>query len=214
MKLWCVRQPVCVAVTNASQRNGKLLQSTSTVVPGDIVATYFNTHQENIIWFWSIIAAGGIPAVLSSLAKDPRSRGAQVGNYVEILQSPTVITNTRLKPELSGFDVERVVAVETLQKAALSGATTNGAVKNGTMECCEDSDRHATKRIKLSTPKPSPLQSQIAVLLFTSGSTGHAKAVEFSHSQLIASVKMKSALHKIDSDMNFMSWTCKRKTSN
>ena len=44
------------------------------------------------------------------------------------------------------------------------------------------------------------------MLLFTSGSTGHSKAVEYTHRQLITSVRAKQQLHNLDSGTNFMSW--------
>ena len=50
-------------------------------------------------------------------------------------------------------------------------------------------------------------ENSLAVLLFTSGSTGHSKAVEFTHKQLICSVRAKQKLHSITSIVNFMSWT-------
>nr|POF22080.1 nonribosomal peptide synthetase pnga [Quercus suber] len=45
-----------------------------------------------------------------------------------------------------------------------------------------------------------------AILLFTSGSTGHSKAIEFTHRQLITSVRAKAETHKLDSSSTFMSW--------
>lgn len=106
-----------------------------------------------------------------------------------------------LASELVRPDGLRVVTIESLRNAAQVDDKING-----TTECHSASTEQATTCPEsLKFPSP-PGRNDLAVLLFTSGSTGPAKAVEFSNSQLIASVKMKSALHDIDSDMTFMSW--------
>ena len=46
----------------------------------------------------------------------------------------------------------------------------------------------------------------LAVILFTSGSTGHSKGVEFTHGQLIESVLAKQEYHPINSNTPFMAW--------
>ncbi len=174
------------------------------MVSREPVATYFDTHQENIIWFWSVVAAGGIPAILSPLANDLGARAAQLENVIQLLERPIVITSMGLAPDLTGPDGLRVVTIESLRNAAQLNGKVDGTAKRHLA-----SSEQATKRTKLLTPQKTPGRNDLAVLLFTSGSTGPAKAVEFSNSQLIASVRMKSALHGIDSNMNFMSWVGK-----
>lgn len=107
-------------------------------------------------------------------------------------------------PDLTGSEGLRVTTIETLQEAARFRNRSNRTAKRRL-----PSDQPSTKRTKLGTSKPHPVHNDLAVLLFTSGSTGPAKAVELSHSQLIASVQMKSALHAIGPEMTFMSWVCK-----
>lgn len=59
---------------------------------------------------------------------------------------------------------------------------------------------------ELLATEPSVSPHSTAVLLFTSGSTGHAKAIEYSHEQLIHSVAAKQLLHGLSEEVNFMSW--------
>lgn len=110
----------------------------------------------------------------------------------------------RLASDLTGSEGLRVATIESVR----SGAQFEDEI-NGTGKRRMAFGEQATKRTKLPPFQNTPERDDLAVLLFTSGSTGPAKAVEFSHSQLIASVKMKSTLHGINSDMNFMSWVCK-----
>lgn len=204
-KLWCVLcHPVVQRVANIFKKNGQALRDSGAVVPGDIVTTYFDNHQENIVWFWSVVAAGGIPAILSPLAKDSKTRAAQLGHVIRLFQMPAIVTSKRMVPDLTGPEGLRVTTIETLREAARNKNEINGNAKRRML-----SDEPSTKRTKFMTSKPNPVRNDLAVLLFTSGSTGPAKAVELSHSQLIASVQMKSALHGIGPDMNFMSWVCK-----
>ena len=46
----------------------------------------------------------------------------------------------------------------------------------------------------------------IAVLLFTSGSTGNAKAVEIRHRQVITSAQAKQKMHQLSCQTTFMAW--------
>lgn len=49
-------------------------------------------------------------------------------------------------------------------------------------------------------------EHEAATYLFTSGSTGPSKAVEFSHSQLIASSKIKTETNGMTAEQTFLSW--------
>lgn len=160
-----------------------LLRLAGAVLPGKIIVTYFDKHKDNIIWFWSIVAAGGIPAVLSPLANDLRSRGEQLDNIKSIFGAPKVITSQRLAGNLTatkGFEI----------------ATT------------EDICQFSIYEDEILAPYTSASSDDLAAILFTSGSTGRAKAVEYTHAQLIASVKIKSAFHKTNPGTNFLSWIC------
>ncbi|MCJ1245911.1 hypothetical protein MMC30_003115 [Trapelia coarctata] len=166
-----------------AQQNARLLRSAGIVSPGQPVVTYFDSHQENITWLWSVIAAGGLPAVLSALAEDSATRAAQLENMETLFEGPTVITNQRLTQNLLPLKRSYIVKVESV----LVG------------------DRHNQDVMVANQELPDTLDSR-AVFLYTSGSTGPAKAIEYSHAQLMASVRMKAAIHPIGPDTNFLSW--------
>lgn len=104
-------------------------------------------------------------------------------NLANLFGTPTIVTRHRNVPQFRLFANEQVHSVEDID--ARPGC-----------KCCVQKDTvHA-----LRDP------NDLAVLLFTSGSTGHSKAVEFTHRQLIRSVQAKKTQHSLNKDVNFMSW--------
>ncbi len=160
------------------------LRCDGVVQPGQIVATYFNTHKNNIIWCWSVIAAGAIPVILSPLSNDKGTLQGQLDNIEKTFNNPTVITTQELRRR---FEVSSRLNVKTIEKLVRKAFV-------------------ATDDTFLAPTLTGG--RNLAVLLLTSGSTGHSKAVEYSHAQLMASVRAKSAFHRTSASTNFMSWIC------
>jgi acyl-CoA synthetase (AMP-forming)/AMP-acid ligase II len=164
------------------QNNASLLKKGGTVVPNQIVALYFDNHRDNIIWFWSVIAAGAVPAVLQPFSNNLKTMADQVANIDRILQSPTVITSQHLALHFKPLPSIKTITIQRIHY--------------------DDTAR------KMSMQPQCLASSELASIYFTSGSTGHSKAVEFSHSQLIASVEAKTRFHGTKSDWNFLAWCC------
>lgn len=143
--------------------------------------TYFDTHQENVLWFWSVIIAGGLCAILNPISNEPKTAAGQLENIKKLFGETPVITNHKLAPLFSTLNVKSIQTINKLQPSQSS----IDALKDA---CNEGGDA-------------------ITAILFTSGSTGHSKAVKFSHDQLIASVKAK-ANHLGSWGKTFMSWIC------
>lgn len=145
--------------------------------------TYFDSHRDNVLWFWSIAAAGGIPTILSSLAHDLKTREAQIANVESIFDEPILLTSQHLACNVNPTTRMQIVTTSDISRPSDS--------KNGALQVENSNTR----------------SGDLAAILFTSGSTGFSKAVEFSHAQLIASVAEKKAFHGTDSETNFLSWT-------
>lgn len=47
--------------------NAAKLKAAGIAKPGKIVVVHFDNHTDNMVWTWSVIAAGGVPAILSPL---------------------------------------------------------------------------------------------------------------------------------------------------
>lgn len=150
---------------------------------GSIAITYFDTHQENVLWFWSVIIAGGICAVLNPISNEPKTAAGQLDNIKHLFADTPIITSHKL----SALIASRSLNVKSIQQISkLKPSMSSVAVL-----------QHG----------PPARGEETAAILFTSGSTGHSKAVRYSHEQLITSVKAK-ADHLGSWGSKFMSWIC------
>lgn len=168
------------------QTNADYLRRARVTSPGKVVIMYFESQRDSIFWFWSIIAARGLPAVLSRVSNDPNTAKGQLENLQHLFKGAKLITtpqSAKLFPAVSELHVF------TTQQIRVADSLNNKQAKEGVNEAESPDD--------------------LAVLLFTSGSSGRSKAVEFSHRQLLCSVKAKTAFHDINTQTNFMSWICK-----
>jgi acyl-CoA synthetase (AMP-forming)/AMP-acid ligase II len=178
---------ICRRINTAAdgeQKNASRLLATGVLKPGQTVITYFDSHQENVIWFWSVVAAGGICAINNPISNENRTAQGQLDNLRALFGDATVLTNHRLAA---------VFASRGLNVRSIEGLKGRSIV---------DSEWSAPQAADVSDP------DKIAAILFTSGSTGHSKAVKLSHGQLIASVQAKSS-YLATRGMSFMSWVCK-----
>jgi len=50
-----------------------------------VVLLHVNDHLQGIIWFWAVIAAGGIPCMSTPFSKDGTQRRKQLNALLELL---------------------------------------------------------------------------------------------------------------------------------
>ncbi len=157
------------------------MHETSLFTLGDIILIYFDTPRLNIEWFWSVIAFGGIPAICNPLSNNLETLKAHLTHINALFKQPRVLTTRKLADYFNLVPELRVTPVEDIGLLALPA----------------DAIEPSGDCIRVNEP---------AALLFTSGSTGNAKAVEFNHSQLLLAVKGKNELHKTGIDTNYLTW--------
>lgn len=152
-------------------------------MPQKLVVLYFNTHRDNVVWFWSVVAAGGIPALLSPLSSNEVTLAGELDNLNKLFHGPTVLTTKQLSRLFR--------AIQSITTVTVQSILTTKVEEGLGMEAVDE----AIGR-----------EDELAAVLFTSGSTGFAKGVEYTHAQLVCSSKLKSTFHQMDSSKTFMSW--------
>ncbi|KAG4436992.1 hypothetical protein IFR05_007530 [Cadophora sp. M221] len=152
-----------------------------------IVLLHVDNHLDGLHWFWAIVAAGGIPCLSSPFSKDDKQRVKHINMLQKLLRHPTIITSNQLIHEFEGTDDLQLWTFEQIDKS-------------------RDKLVSHTSEVPLC-PASDTKGSDTAVLMLTSGSTGHAKAVRLSNNQIISSVAGKSQLHGTSNKDTFLNWT-------
>lgn len=163
-----------------TQKASLALRKIENVCPGSVVLLHFNSHWENIVWFWAVLFAGCVPAISTALPKNHAHRPAHLEHLSTTLEKPVCLTSKELLTEFAGQEFITPSAVEALDlDVAPEG----------------DSVMHRDARL-----------ADNAVLLFTSGSTGNSKAVALTHGQILAAIAGKYSVVSLPEDTSFLNW--------
>ena len=156
------------------------VQAASSYRPGTIFLLHFDNHFDGIVWFWSVVIAGHVPAVSTPLTNDTEQRRKHLLHLKRLFHDPVILTQRKLISDFAELRGDlNVQAIETLQSRAAQPA-----LRQTTLKSSDD----------------------LAVLMLTSGSTGNAKGVELRHGQLLKAVKGKSLYHETTQDDAFLNW--------
>ncbi|KAL2050996.1 hypothetical protein ABVK25_008742 [Lepraria finkii] len=164
-----------------AEHNAQLLCRIDGFTEGSVILVHLSDHLDAIVWFWSVLYAGCIPAMSTPFSNNPRQRDKHILHLYTLLKDPICITRRSSFGEFDGQKILRLHAVESL-----------GLMKNG------------FHKSTLDGPAPSP--DDIALLMLTSGSTGNAKAVGLRHGQIITSVSGKASVRELPQDYTFLNW--------
>lgn len=155
-----------------------------------IILLHFNTHLDNLVWFWSVICAGYIPALSTPFTSNIEQRQKHILHLHSVLDKPLCLTRRTLLPEFASQDVLRIQTIDDFPPVPKDF---NGYSMRGGVFCPVDQ----------GTFKKS---GSLALLMLTSGSTGNAKAVRLTHGQILASVEGKSKAHSTRGQRPFLNW--------
>ena len=164
-----------------AERNSQVLRRLKGFAKGSVFLLHFEEHIDNIVWFWSVIYAGGIPAMSTPFSNIPAQREKHIQHLQSLLQDPICITRLNLLDQFAGQDILSVHAVEELSFQVLD-------VEN------------------LSNGHQRFPDTELAMLMLTSGSTGNAKAVCLTHKQILAAVAGKAAVRDLPKGGSFLNW--------
>lgn len=147
-----------------------------------IVLLHFDDQLETIIWFWSVLYAGGTPAISTPFVKDAQQREQHIRHLNTVLQEPICLTRLNLLGEFMGQEYLNIHTVEALSSSQQLDAR------------------------PVPAQHPPTLGPELALLMLTSGSTGNAKVVSLSHRQIFTAVSGKSSVKKLPAGHTFLNW--------
>lgn len=150
-------------------------------VPRRPVLVHLDNHWENILWFWAVIFANGIPVPSSPFSNVVEQRTRHIQSLSTLLDSPVCITTTKFLPS---FGDDHGLKLYTTQDL--------------------DTGPHISSPPSMEMLESNP--DETAVLMLTSGSTGNAKAVRLKHRQILASLAGKSSVRDLPPDKPFLNW--------
>ncbi|KAJ8130026.1 hypothetical protein O1611_g3605 [Lasiodiplodia mahajangana] len=185
-----------------AKHNSFIVRSLEEFKVGQPLLLHFDDHWDTMLWFWSVLLADGVPVISTPFSNAEKDRSQHIKALSGLLQAPICFTRSRL---LSLFGEGRdfhLKTVESLEEAQAGPAGCKGPQcnKNGNaaldgVQMMSNGEEATVRR------KDFPM-----MLLLTSGSTGNAKAVKFTHSQVLAAVAGKAALRPNPPDQPFLNW--------
>ncbi|KAI4153244.1 MAG: hypothetical protein L6R39_001626 [Caloplaca ligustica] len=100
-----------------------LLRLYQNIPSGKIILIHFQSHLENIIWFWASLLAGCVPALSTPLVRNTQGRLSHFKHLHRLLLDPIILTNAQLvSSDFAENTVLRVLAIEDIESVAISEA--------------------------------------------------------------------------------------------
>ncbi|RAL10944.1 non-ribosomal peptide synthetase [Aspergillus homomorphus CBS 101889] len=168
--------------------NSQHLRDLKDCKQGQVLLLYLEDHLETIIWFWSIVYAGNIPAMSTSLPRTEAQSVKHLRHLSRLLEEPICLTTDRLMQQFPAEPIVRLVDTESIQ---------------GTPDTIK-AQTESQQEMRCTT---LGAVSDIALLMLTSGSTGPCKAVSLTNQQIHASLAGKCAAFPLKTqDAAFLNW--------
>ena len=164
-----------------AEHNAQLLCRIDGFAEGSVILLHLSDHLDAIVWFWSVLYAGCIPAMSTPFSNNPKQKDKHMLHLYTLLNDPICITRRSSLGEFDNQKLLRLHAIETLT-----------SMKNGFHK-------------KTLADQPAH-PDDIAVLMLTSGSTGNSKAVGLRHGQILASISGKASMRAMPQDYTFLNW--------
>lgn len=168
-----------------STRRACALQQHHGFKTGGVILLHLRDHLDNVVWFWSVLMAGCVPALSSPLPIDSDQRRLHLAHLYQLFDDPMCLLRQTDFPNFTGYSDMSLLAVEHLEAAESSV---------GTIDLLQQQQRTAAK------------PDDLTALMLTSGSTGNAKAVMLSHRQILASLAGKDSVTCLTTGTSLLNW--------
>ena len=142
-----------------------------------IVVLHFDSPFESIVWFWAVIAAGGIPCLSSPFKGNHQDRHRYIMGLRKLLENPLMITTSDLFPLFPSRKKE-FIRLTTVKELLRPGY--------------DKSVDYVTPTFAF--PGATRTLDDMAMIMLTSGSSGQPKAVGLKHGQILRSLQGKSRM--------------------
>lgn len=196
------------------------------------ILLHFEDHWDTILWFWSVLLAGGLPVLSSPFSNVEHYRHKHIQDLSALLGTPICLTRSDLLQSFGDNHNMHLHSIERLLNQPGPRRThqvSGKAVKRRTSFDCDifrqeyvesfqedrviltkssqngNLDSDGSLREKDNTFNNNT-EKGLAMLMLTSGSTGTAKAVQFTHRQLLIAIRSKAEVRLLPPDQPFLNW--------
>lgn len=180
-----------------AEHSAKAITALPGFQPTAIVLVHLDDHLDNMTIFWSVVIAGGVPCMSTPFAKIPEQRVKHIQHLRDLLHDPICITRSHLMHQFSGQDLVKPYTIEEL-----SGLQASHNATKAPNSALTEPDHRTHKAYPYHRVEPDDL----ALLMLTSGSTGNAKAVRLTHTQIITAIASKCEVRALPIGSPFLNW--------
>ncbi|OAG01874.1 acyl-protein synthetase [Paraphaeosphaeria sporulosa] len=163
---------------------------------GHPILLHFDDHWDVILWFWSVLLAGGLPVLSSSFSNIEEERHRHIQNLSTLLESPICFTRSKFLPLFGNSHDIHLHSIESVIDNLEHGSSHADIPRTNGED--HEAENHRDGQNNGAT--------NLLMLMLTSGSTGNAKAVCFTHEQVLAAVAGKASLRVFPRDRPFLNW--------